>query len=181
MKKSIHTLFFIFLAVVLTSCSTTSKTLKPGDKIGDMTVQNNAHYRLTQVRSIWSLCGDFPEETKPGTQTLDCNVPVLPWINLDIGWHAEAALLESNWESMKWEMYFDGNRIDLDSFGWVEIDDPIHGETAKARVWLVTLLSPSPGKHVFKFSWTSQDSIDDGFAVYAPGTYEFVVNLTVVE
>ena len=185
MKTSFYIILAVLLTTIMVSCGTTGggtiDMLKPGDKIRDMTVQNNARFRLAQIRSIWSLCGDFPEETKPGIRTLDCNVPVLPWIYFDIGWYAESSALESNWEAMTWEMYIDEYQVDLDSFGWIEIDDQMHGETAKARIWLVTLLDPSPGKHVIRYSWTSQSSIDDGLTVYAPGTYEFVVNFTVVE
>ena len=90
-------------------------------------------------------------------------------------------MLASNWEAMTWEMYIDDYEIDLDSFGWFERESVMYGENPRERIWLVTLTNPSPGEHSMRYLWTSKTAIDDGFKVYQPGTYEYVLNFTVID
>lgn len=185
MKKLIVMALIISLAGITASCmgAQTEKVqiaLKPGDKIGDMTLLISSHYPSEPLWTIWSLCL-IEDLTEPGTQTMDCKIAEIPWIYFEIGWYAEATLLASNWDAMAWEMYIDDHEIDLDSFGWFERESVMHGENTRERIWLVTLTNPSPGEHSMRYLWTSKTAIDDGFNLYQPGTYEHVLNFTVVD
>ena len=82
---------------------------------------------------------------------------------------------------MTWEMYIDDYQVDLDKFDWVESNYPYLGSNLKARDWFIHLIDPSPGKHTFRYSWSSETPIDDGIDVYQPGIYEQVYNFTVTE
>lgn len=185
MKKLIVITLIISLAGIIVSCAGAQPekaqiALKPKDKIGDMTLVISSLYPSEPLWTISSLCL-FEDFTEPGTRTFDCKIAELPWIYLEIGWYAETTMLASNWEAMAWEMYIDGYKIDLDSFGWSERESVMHGENTRERIWLVTLANPSPGEHSMRYLWTSKTAIDDGFNIYQPGTYEYMLNFTIID
>ena len=185
MKKLIVIALSVVLAGIIASCAgvqpdSTQVALKPRDKIEDMTLVISSNYPSEPLWSIGSLCL-LEGLTEPGSRTMDCKIAELPWIYFDIGWYADATLLASNWDAMEWEMYIDGHEIDLESFGWFERESAVGGENTKERIWLVTLTNPSPGEHSMRFIWTSTTAIDDGFNIYRPGTYEHVLNFTVID
>ncbi len=185
MKKLIIAVLIISLASITASCAGAQPekapvALKPRDKIGDMTLLISSNYPSEPLWTISSLCL-IEDITEPGTRTTDCKIAELPWIYFEIGWYAEATVLASNWEAMAWEMYIDDHEIDLDSFGWFERESVMLGENTRERIWLVTLTNPTPGEHSLRYSWTSKTAIDDGFNIYQPGTYEYLLNFTVID
>ena len=185
MKKLIIVALIIWLASIIASCAGAQPekahvALKPRDKIGDMTLLVSSNYPSEPLWSIRSLCL-LEDLTEPGTRTMDCKIAELPWIYFEIGWYAETRLLASNWDAMIWEMYIDDYKIDLDSFGWFERESVMQGDDTRERIWLVTLANPSPGEHSMRYLWTSKTAIDDGFNIYQPGTYEYVLNFTVID
>ena len=184
MKKIVCLTLVMLFVVILGACAKATPQavegmLKPGDKIGNMTVEIDTINSSYPV--IWDFCEYQPEETEPAIQTIDCNVPLASGVNINFGWNAKAAMLASNWDAMAWELYIDGSKIDLEGFGWHEVDAPEIGANIKGRVWFVDLTNPSVGKHTIRYLWKSKISIDDGSAVYSPGTYEHVVNFTVIK
>lgn len=106
---------------------------------------------------------------------------MLSGLDIVFGWLAKETKFTSNWDAMTWELSIDGNEVALEDFDWYEFDFIQHGEDNKERRWIITLKNLSPGKHTLRRSWTSDLAVDDGFDVYQPGTYDHVVNFTVLE
>jgi hypothetical protein len=186
MKYLVYLTLFVLVSAAFVSCVSATPELsdgmlKPGEKIGNMTLEE--HSMSTKYPDIYDYCIYQPEETQPGTQTTECNVPLIPRMQIDFGWSArDATILDSDWDAMAWELYIDGYQIDLAEFGqWSESGRPDLGVNGCARGWILDLNNISPGKHTLRYLWTSETSIDDGFNVYAPGTYEHIMNFTVPE
>jgi hypothetical protein len=184
MKKLVYLTLVALFACMLVSCAgMTPKLVKPGGKIGDMTVQDQSKTTLPIPPVLRAYCGDYFEGTEPGTHTTDCDVPLSSSILIDFGWGAkDSATFDSNWSAMKWEMYIDGHQINLDQFrqstgrGISE-----SGVSQIGRSWVIELVNLSPGKHTLRLLWKSEKPIDDGFNIYPAGTYESIKNFTVAE
>jgi len=184
MNKLFHKSLILFFFIMLCACSITSPepvkgVIKPGDKIGEMTVEQGT---LTlPYPYIWKFCEFMPNEHEPTKSTGDCNVPLMSGLTIEIGWIAKESKFSSNWDALAWELNLDGYKIDLEDFDWNELDYPAHGEDNKARRWLINLKNLTPGKHTLRLSWKTKLAVDDGFNIYQPGLYEHVVNFTVLE
>jgi len=173
---------FVLIIGVLVSCTIdrqTDELIKPGGKIGEMIVDQGSLY--LPYPHLDDFCGNMPLTFESVTYTSECDVPLISGLAVDLGWMAKETKLETNWDAMVWALYIDGYKIDLESFVIDEFNFIQHGEDNKTREWLIDLKNLSPGKHVLRYSWTSRSTIDDGFNIYQPGTYEYVVNFTVLE
>ena len=183
MKKLFNLTPIVLVFIVLAACSqakteSVKGAIKPGEKIGEMTVVQGS---TVPYPYIWQFCDMGPEEFEPYLYTTDCDVPLVSSLDIDIGWFAKESKFSSNWEAMTWELYIDDYKIDLEEFDWFEEDFIAKGEDNKLRCWIITLKNLSPGKHTLRRLWIMQAAVDDGFGVYQPGTYEQVVNFTVLE
>jgi len=151
--------------------------IKPGDKIGNMTVDQKTTVSTTQ--NFWFYCDFMPDKQEPFSIAMECNIP--PQLsNVDIGggWLATEEKILSNWDAITWELYIDGYKIDLEAFNSIETTK---AENFKSRDWVVAQQDLSPGVHKLRLSWTSDILVDDGFVIYQSGTYEQTVNFTVPE
>lgn len=198
-RKPIVTFVLIWLVSLLAACATSTPTaaptappptaipmLKPGDTVGQMTVTTGPPE--TDGPPIWAFCPPAFSEG-PGVNTVECSVPPLPELPIGHGWWSkDEALRDSNWNAMTWELYLDGQRIDLDAFGSADIDlpqtglpgyDPNEEVVTKLRTWDVLLKEPALGKHTLRSVVHLSQQVDDGFFVTKAGTYELVVNFTV--
>lgn len=183
MKKLLRLNLFVLLAAMLVSCArnapeSAQKILQPGDKFGSMSVEE--HITDAKYASFGYYCSGYQwGEKVPGSKTSDCTIPRYPRIQVDIGWDAkDVATLEANWDAMTWELYIDGYQVNLDKFGqWSEI--PSRAEYKNGRGWVIDLVDTPPGQHTLRLLWRSEKAIDDGFDIYAPGTYESNVNFTI--
>jgi hypothetical protein len=153
--------------------------IKPGDKIGEMTLEREAsmhYYRLLDYLGF--------NETimEPHSETVERTLPELSAVGVNIGWSAFKTKIESNWEAMSWELYIDDHPIALDQFGWDDINytDPT-GTEATVRVWNIILKDLSPGRHTIYYLWSAEIPLDDGWNTYPPGKYEYIAYLTVTE
>jgi pimeloyl-ACP methyl ester carboxylesterase len=185
MNKFPYYLSYALIASTLISCSIskqilggTDQLIKPGDKVGEMTVEQSTEI---PYQNIWWFCESWPDEPEPFSFTTDCEVPLVSSLDISNGWLAKESKIESNWGAMTWEWYLDGYQIDLESFEWFEYEYTAKGENTKSRNWWVTLQNLSPGEHTLRQLWTSDIAIDDGWETYQSGTYEQVVNFTVME
>jgi hypothetical protein len=176
MKRPTYLILLVLAAYVLVSCAgATPKLVGPGSKIGDMTVQEHSTNEL--MIDISTYCSEYHYMgLEPGTQTSDCDVPMVPRLQIGSSWEAkDATILESNWSAIVWELHVDGYQIDLNEFElW-----PLNA--MNTRGWAIDLVNLSPGKHTIRTLWRAEKPIDDGFHIYPPGTYESVVNFTVAE
>jgi len=182
MKRFAYFLPYVLIASILVSCTIANQSdelIKPGAKIGEMIVEQGSLY-LPYPR-INDFCGNMPQVYEPITYTSECDVPLVSGLAVDFGWIAKETKLDSNWDTMVWALYIDDYQIDLEEFDFDEFDFIAHGEDNKMREWLIDLKSLTPGQHTLRYSWTSEIAIDDGFSIYQPGTYEHVVNFTILE
>jgi len=184
MKKFLYLLTIVVPAYSLVSCNITKQildgtkeTIKPGDKIGEMTVEQSTEI---PYQNIGYFCESI-DEYEPFSVVTECEVPYVSNLDISLGWIAKDSKLASNWDAMTWEMYIDDYKIDLDAFDWFETEFRVKGENNKQRVWTITLKNLNPGVHTLRQSWTSQIDIDDGWNVYKQGTYEQIVKFTVPE
>jgi len=156
---------------------------QPGDSIGEMVLKTGG----SEIVPIWAFC--VPAFLNPGVTTTECNVPPLPELAIGHGWFsADEALRDSNWQAMTWELYLDGQQVDLNAFGTYDADmpqtglpghDPNEEVITKLRSWDVVLGNPTAGAHTLRSVLHVSQQVDDGFHVTEAGTYELVVNFTV--
>lgn len=157
--------------------------LKPGDRIGDMSLTTGG----AAGPPIWAFCS--PAFLNTGVTTTECTVPPLPAVTIGHGqFSADEALRDANWAVMSWELYLDGQQVDLGAFGTYDDDLPqtgLPGHAAgeevitKLRSYDVVLVNPTLGAHTLRSVMVASQEIDDGFHTMAAGTYELVVNFTV--
>ena len=156
---------------------------QPGDRIGGMSLKTGG----SEIVPIWASC--VPAFLNPGVTTTECNVPPLPELAIGHGWFsADEALRDSCWQAMTWELYLDGQQVDLNAFGTYDADlpqkglpghDPNEEVITKLRSWDVVLGNPTAGAHTLRSVLHLSQQVDDGFHVTEAGTYELVVNFTV--
>jgi hypothetical protein len=146
-----------------------------------MTLEKFSTNTLPPYPDLWKFCESQPEMTQPATQTVECAMPHAPGLTIPLGWSAQETVFEANWEAITWELYVEGDQIDLESFGWTTPYKPSISEGIKTRIWVVCLKDLSPGKLTLRLVWTFKTSINDGTYTYQAGTYEQILNLTVSE
>jgi hypothetical protein len=184
MKRLVYLMRHMLLTSILISCASTTPTpsakmIEPGDKIGNMIVEQGAEPILGPW--VWEFCEFWDPGPEPASFTSDCTVPAIPEVAFGFGFYAQEATLSSNWEAMTWEITIDDYQLDLEKFEWVESDFPEMGPNAKKRNWLIKLINSTLGEHSFRYSWTIETPIDFDGHIFQPGTYEHIVNFTVVE
>jgi len=106
--KKVYCLFLsILVAVIMGSCTnnpfaSVKGTIKPGDKIGETTVEQVAP---TLIRPfIWQFCENMPNMQTPNTSTIDCDVPMMSGMTITFGWLAKESKFAPNWDAMTWEL-----------------------------------------------------------------------------
>jgi predicted esterase len=156
--------------------------IRPGDKIGDMTVElGEGLYPFFFYPYIWNYCEYLLTGTEPVNLSSDCIVPSIPGLALSTGWVAEEALFESSWDAVSTELYVDGYKLDLDEFGWEDRDAPEMGAKIKNRYIVLYLENLTPGQHTFREFTLMENPVDAGFAIFQAGVYEQEINFTVAE
>jgi predicted esterase len=158
---------------------TIPETIGPGDNIGAMTLEQGAVN--TTYPSIWHFC-EFPiEGTKPGTYIKDCVVQPMPRLVIMTGWGAKESMLIHNWDVMDWEIYIDDFKVNLEEINWYEGECSGMGPDCKSRTWPLYLDDLPLGNHTFRWIWSTEVPVDDGYMVFQPGIYEYVINFKVAE
>lgn len=154
--------------------------IKPGDKIGEMTITNEEskhyHWLFDSCNFNWALF-------EPYSQSVKCTLPELPAVWIGAVWGAETSKFESSLEPMTWELYVDDYQVALDEFGYLDLSyyDPSAGFETTYRNWNVLLRNLTPGGHIFRLAFTLTSAVDDGWNTYPPGKYELIADLTVTE
>jgi len=156
--------------------------LKPGDSIGTMSLRSGG-----AEHGIW---GEYcaPMFGSPPIVE-ECTVPVLPELVIGPGcFFADEALREAGWPLHHWELYLDGQQIDLDAFGTSDVAFPMTGLPGRdpneevvvhLRGWDVVLLNPTVGAHTLRVVARFDEQMNNGFLTFEPGTYEVIANFTV--
>jgi hypothetical protein len=149
-------------ALLLTNCDADSEgkatrgagggqtILRPGDEADGM--------RLTTATGAdTKIFGTFcdPIIVKPGTYARTCQVPELQRLMIGYGNLATSAeLLEQGWQAGRWQLYLDGQRVDLATFGTLPDDhyfETAIGQEVWLREWSVTIVNPTPGQHTLRY------------------------------
>jgi hypothetical protein len=185
MKKLAHLTLAMFFVAILASCAKATSEpikgiIKPGDKIGEMTITNeeSKHYYW-----IYDSCNFNWNIFEPSSQTIECTIPELAEVGIGAFWGAETTKFDASWEPMTWELYVDDYQIVLDEFGYSDVSyyDPGAGFDVIYRSWNVLLRKLTAGRHTIRSSWTLATAVDDGWNTYLPGKYEYIADLTVTE
>jgi hypothetical protein len=129
----------------------------PGDKIGTMTLVRGGEREADD--ELWHGYCDAVIP-KPGRYRRTCTPPpFVPYLRrLFIGygdWERTRKALDSAWKQLKWELWFDGRRVNLSRFGTSE--RPLYnfpaagGKQVLLREWSVILIGVTEGKHVIRY------------------------------
>jgi hypothetical protein len=197
-RQILFALFALALLALVIGCATPAPIpasdapqavvapIKPEGKISEMIVKTGAH--KVQSPPLWAFCSPA-FSGNPGAKTTTCEVPLLPELPIGHGWFAATeAQRDSNWKAMQWELYLNGQQLDLAAFGSYDGDlsqkglpgqDPNKEIITKLRSWDVVLANLKPGAHALKSVVRISQEVNDGFGATKAGTYELVVNFTV--
>lgn len=185
MKKRHGSLLSILL-LIISSCSVLEQSvsgveelIKPGDSIGSLTIRQSA-LDLPYFPFRY-FCDYLLNDFQPVSTSVDCQIPALKGMVIEIGWFAKESKLNSNWEEIELELFIDGYQVALDDFELFEEEYHVKGENNKARTWLIDLINIEPGPHTLKQVFIIKSEINDGFNTYQPGRYEYQANFTVLE
>lgn len=163
MKRLISTTSVMLLIATLFSCAAptavpptatpTMDLVQPGEKVGDMQLTSGQH---EGVSGFTEFCNPFGEPNQ-GAVVRKCNIPALERLHIGWGWFAPTMEeLNSDWQQITWELYLDGQLVNLPAFGTYDIDANIGGPQ-KMRMWDVVLEKPMPGEHKLHYIIASQN------------------------
>jgi hypothetical protein len=197
-RQILLALFAMTLAMLVIGCATPTPTptptppptavplVKPGGKIGEMIIKTGTV--KVQGPPLWAFCSPA-FSSNPGAKTTTCEAPPLPELPIGHGWFAATeGLRDSNWKAMQWELYLDGQQLDLTAFGSYDADlpqkglpgqDPNKEIITKLRSWDVVLTNLKLSAHTLKSVVRISQDVNDGFGSAKAGVYELVVNFTV--
>ncbi len=175
MKNNIfRTTCLLLFGIALISCGRSDK-IRPSQKIGPMWVNRYGH---TNAELIWDHCDASMAET-PGAQTTECTVP---WVDeLFIGYGVrgvDQSQRDALWAARTWELYVDGNAVDLPAFNIADFDQKIGGATYQNRFWRIRLRGIPEGLHTLRYVVHVNQEVKDDPQAQSVGTYEMVVNFT---
>jgi hypothetical protein len=176
--------FVAAMLVVSVALYAQGEGLKRGDSIDGMSLRSGG----SEDPPIWAFCS--PAFPNPGVTTEGCTVPALPELAIGHGsFGIDEAHRDAVWNAQTWELYLDGQQVDLEAFGTEEGDlplapgqpgyDPNKEVIAKLRSWDVVLVNPTAGAHTLRSVMTLSQDADNGFHTMAGGTYELVINFAV--
>ena len=128
-------------------------TIEPSTRVnGMLVVQGSA--RRTQARLFSDWCD--PVVLTPARRTRSCGrIPRVPRLFVGYGLFDSQAKIERTWKSSKWEMWIDGQRVNLQAFGTADRlllkYGPAGNKDVVLREWNVTLVDATPGRHTLRY------------------------------
>lgn len=143
------TLFVILAGSSLVACGSstadTAEPIGPGGNVGEMTLTTAQNFSDTS-QMISDYCDPIITEEDGPVIKRECNVPAVSTLFIGTGIQGiSKEEVDSNWPTMTWEMFLDGQPIDLAAFGAKDFD---WGN--RFRLWNVVLENPTPGDHDLK-------------------------------
>jgi hypothetical protein len=164
MNKLLRKFLLVILAFLAIACGqgglhwsavplfSVAPLLEPEDKIDTMVITTGAE----AATPLWRFCS--PTIKNDHLITADCGDVSSSKLAIGHTFGVMDLVSEgSDWSDLKWELYLDGHRIDLNAFGtysFVHPDlalnpAPISQEVFRSvRVWNVILENPTAGPHV---------------------------------
>ncbi len=132
------------------SRTVSESSLKPGDSVGEMVLE----IAQDDTGDIYNHCSPFIVESDPAVIVRTCNVPEVGYLFIGYGEMAGSLEeLDSFWNNESWELYFDGNAVDLHAFGYFDGD---YNEY-KVRKWGVALENLTAGEHQLRYTISAVD------------------------
>lgn len=128
-------------------------TIEPSTRVnGMLVVQGPAHRSQTRLFSDW--CD--PVVLTPGRRTRSCGrIPRTSRLYIGYGLFESEAKIERTWKASKWDMWIDGQSVDLEAFGtadrWLLKFGPAGNNDVVLREWNVTLIRATPGRHTVRY------------------------------
>lgn len=121
-------------------------SIKPGDTLAG-TIFEIAKDETAEP-SIFNPCSPFITDSDPSIIVRTCSVPQMAYLFIGYGDFADSTEeLDSEWNNEAWELYFDGNPVDLASFGY--FDSPLG--TSILRSWKIAVENLTPGEHKLRY------------------------------
>lgn len=162
MKRLISIVLGLMLVASLFSCATptaiqptptpTVDLVEPGENVGGILLVGGGQ---EEAKLFTDYCDPGAE---PGEVSVrKCNVPAVE--RLGLGWGGGDTTLEKLnqwWQQTTWELYLDGQPLDLPAFGTADFDTPYAG-IEKFRLWRVDLGNPTPGLHTLRYVIKSEN------------------------
>jgi len=110
-----------------------------------------------------------------------CDVPVFPHAYLTDGIRAvDPAALDAEWGLVSWEVFLDGQAIDLTTFSTYDRDVTVGTRTLKTRNWLIELDNLAPGKHTYRSIFSASQAVSDPInGKLAAGRYTYEAQLNI--
>lgn len=164
------------LIAVVTACQvetrpTDRSMLKPGDEIDGMIITTGA----AKTPPLWAFCS--PASENEGVVNTDCRVPQVSELAIGHTFGLTDPKLQTlDWSALTWELFLDGQPLDLDAFGihsylvpgLAPHPSPVREVFIQMKGWDVVLVNPTPGRHSL-----------EGLAYTEDDTYHWVANFTV--
>jgi hypothetical protein len=140
------------LLVGLTGLGGTTSELKPGDRVGRMTLVKGTV--ATAGQKLFDICD--PVILRGGRYQRRCGlVPRVKRLFIGYGLFAPPGEIDDAWAGANWAAWFDGRRIALRAFGTSDRTlfafAPAGGKNVTLREWRVMLLSSTPGRHTLRY------------------------------
>jgi len=171
MKKNISLSLIALLVIIFSACARNKSNnaegvINPGDEIDGMvfTTADEIDWDL----SLSFLCDfDSIEETdtsptidcfsSPGSSVFFGNFSGIPYNN--------PKEVDEPWNEIKSEVTFDGRPLNLQAFGYMEIE-LYEAEWKYARIWNLIVDNIMPGRHIIQTKWEEADEIQTNTYVF---------------
>lgn len=129
--------------------------LGPGDTVGEMVIRIARDD--TGEPSIFNYCVPVITPSDPSPLVRECNVPASQYLFIGYGDFAKTLVeLDAIWKRESWEMYLDGDPVDLSAFGTVVTSFG----SDQLRLWNIAIDNPTPGLHKLRYVIRQADSSD---------------------
>ena len=138
----------VYAALTAPTASPTlsNPSLKPGDSVGEMILV--VAKDEAREPDIFNYCSPMIAESDPKVMIRTCNVPLVSYIFIGYGDLANSLEeMDSSWSSEIWQLYIDGQAVDLPAFGVLE--DAWEGY--KRRLWAIAINNLTPVEHRLRY------------------------------
>jgi hypothetical protein len=148
-----------------------SEPLQPGDAISDMLLFQPAAEDFGTISTFRLFCADAGIDFTSDERELafECDIPALNELLIGDGLIVanNPDALDAAWDVIEWELYLDGQEIDLDAFGDLTFETAaVTGEVIFQRTWAVGLARLQPGvyelRSVIRFTEALGEEIQAG-------------------
>jgi hypothetical protein len=148
MKKLFCMTLMILFSFLLGACAKATQQaagpmINPGDRIGDFMITTGLEGKVFYSNS--SNCPDQGDQ-----KIFSCRVIVGHMFNITSGLYDEAFLssipaakLNEAWSAYRYELFIEGQPVNLQAFGSIDINTPDYGVM---RYWNIVIVTDKPGK-----------------------------------